>query len=30
LTHAFAQALPDGSEVDVSVTFSGYYDPGCS
>ena len=28
LTHAFSQALPDGREVDVAVTFSGYYDPG--
>jgi hypothetical protein len=28
LTHVFTQALPDGREVDVSVTFSGYYDPG--
>ena len=30
LIHSFTQALPNGSEVDVSVTFSGYYDPGCS
>ena len=27
---SFAVALPDGREVDVTVTFDGYYDPGCT
>jgi hypothetical protein len=28
LTHSYTQPLPDGREVDVDLTFSGYYDPG--
>ena len=28
LTHSFTQKLPDGREMDVTVEFSGYYDPG--
>jgi hypothetical protein len=28
MADSFTQKLPDGREVDVTVTFSGYYDPG--
>ena len=27
-THSYTQTMPDGREVDVTLMFSGYYDPG--
>ena len=27
-THSYTQTMPDGREVDVELTFTGYYDPG--
>ena len=29
-SHSYTQTMPDGQEIDVTLNFYGYYDPGCT